>query len=259
MSSPLGAQIVTLARRSVTRTFRQPVLVVPNLLFPLFLLAVLSAGGKDVTKIHGFPTDSYITFLFGATLIQAATGAMTVAANGLGSDIETGFLSRLALTPMRSTALVAAQLAGVAVFVTVQAGVNVGVALAAGVHVKAGVAGGLALVGVAVLIGLAFGAIGLFAAARMGSAAQVQGLFAIALGLLFMSSMVMPRNLISSEWFKTVATYNPMSYLVEAARSLLIDGWDAQALERGCGIAAGAFVLAILATAVSLRRGGARA
>ena len=73
---------------------------------------------------------------------------------------------------------------------------------------------------------------------RTGSAEQVQGLFALALALLFMSSMVMPRNLIEEDWFKTIATYNPMSYLVEAPRSLLIDGWDAEALALGCGIAA---------------------
>ena len=58
------------------------------------------------------------------------------------------------------------------------------------------------------------------------------------LGLLFMSSMAMPRDLIQEDWFKTIATYNPISYLIEAARSLFINGWDAEALALGAGIAA---------------------
>ncbi len=85
---------------------------------------------------------------------------------------------------------------------------------------------------------LAFGSIGLLAAVRTGSAQQAQGVFVIWLGLLFMSSMIMPRNLITASWFKTVATYNPMSYLVEAPRSLFITGWDAQSLALGTAIAA---------------------
>jgi ABC-2 type transport system permease protein len=81
----------------------------------------------------------------------------------------------------------------------------------------------------------------------------VQTLFALFLGLLFMSSMVMPRNLIQEDWFKVIATYNPMSYLVEASRSLLISGWDGEALALGCGIAVGALILALTAAAVTLR------
>ena len=98
---------------------------------------------------------------------------------------------------------------------------------------KAGVGGALALIAVVLLVVLAFGAIGLLAAVQTGSAEQVQALFSVSLGLLFMSSMAMPRNLIQEDWFKTIATYNPMSYLVEATRSLFINGWDAEALALG--------------------------
>jgi ABC-2 type transport system permease protein len=128
------------------------------------------------------------------------------------------------------------------------------VALAAGASVSAGVPGAFVLIAVALLMVLAFGSIGLFAAAKTGSTAQVQGLFAIALGLLFMSSMIMPRNLVSADWFETIATYNPMSYLVEATRSLLITGWDAQALALGCGIAALMLLVGLSATVATLKR-----
>ena len=253
MNPSTAEQVQKLARRSIARTFRQPVLIVPNVVFPLFMLAVLSAGGKQITKVQGFPTHSYVTFILAATLVQGAASATMFAGNALGGDIETGFLSRLALTPVRASALVVAQLAGATVLGVMQAVLYLVVGLIAGVSVKTGVLGVLALLGIVVLMVLAFGATGLFLAVRTGSAEQVQGLFALALGLLFLSSMVMPRNLIQADWFKAIATYNPMSYLVEAGRSLLITGWDAQALALGCGIAVAIFVAALAVSITSLR------
>jgi ABC-2 type transport system permease protein len=247
-------QIGKLARRSIARTIRQPIIWVPNIFFGLFMMAVVSGAGDKVTDVEGFPTDSYLSFILGAILVQAAATASTITGNALGSDIESGFLNRLSLTPTRGSALLAAQLAGVAVIGVVQAGLFLGVGLAAGASVETGVGGTVALIGVVLLLILAFGSIGLLVAVRTGSAEKVQLLFAVSLGLLFMSSMIMPRNLIEQQWFETVATYNPMSYLVEAARSLLISGWDAEALALGCGIAAAAMLVALAASAATLRR-----
>jgi ABC-2 type transport system permease protein len=248
-----GGQVAALAKRSIARTLRQPVLLVPPILFPLFMLAVLSGAGGQITKVEGFPTNSYITFVLGATLIQGATGSMNTAGNALAEDIETGFLNRLSLTRMRGTALISAQLAGVAVLGVIQGTVTLLVGLAGGAHIKAGVGGGIVLIALVVLIFMAFGAFGIYFAIRTGNASQVQGLAALGLALLFMSSMVMPRNLMTKEWFKDIATYNPISYLVEATRSLLIEGWDGQALALGGGFAAAFVVIAVTAATRDLR------
>jgi len=253
-SSSLDAQVRTLVRRSIRRTLRQPVLVVPSVIFPLFMLAVLSSAGKQITHVKGFPTHSYITFIISATLIQGAAGATTLAGNSLGNDIETGFLRRIMLTPVRVPALIASQLAGVAVLGFFQAVLYLLVGLAGGASIKAGVGGALVVLALILLVSVAFGAIGLLAAILTGSAQQAQGVFVIALGLLFMSSMIMPRNLIKATWFKTIATYNPMSYLVEAPRSLFINGWDAQALELGGGIAVAILVIFLTLSARGLSR-----
>jgi ABC-2 type transport system permease protein len=250
----LASQVERLARRSITRTLRQPIIYVPNLFFGLFMLAVLSGNGDQVTKTKGFPTDSYTSFILGAILVQGAASASTMAGNALGSDIETGFLSRLALTRVRRSALIAAQLGGVAVLGVVQAAIFLGAALIGGATVATGVAGALALIGVVLLMILAFGAIGLLVAVQTGSPEKVQTLFALSLALLFLSSMIMPRNLINQHWFKIIATYNPMSYLVEATRSLLISGWNAEALAIGCGIAAAILIASLAAAAAILKR-----
>ena len=48
--------------------------------------------------------------------------------------------------------------------------------------------------------------------------------------------MNLPRNLIEVDWFRDLATINPVSYLIEALRSLVIEGWNAQALALGFGV-----------------------
>jgi ABC-2 type transport system permease protein len=252
--SSVREQLVPIARRSIARSIRQPILVIPSFIFPLFMLAVLSAAGGQVTRVPGFPTHSYLTFILGSTLIMGATGAMNAAGSAVASDIESGFLNRLALTRISGAALVSAQLAGVAVLGAIQSSLTLLVGLAGGASVKTGVAGGLVLIPLVVLIVMAFGAVGVYVAVQTGSPTGVQSLSALGIALLFMSSMVMPRNLISADWFKEIATYNPTSYLVEAPRSLLVSGWDGQALALGCGVAAAVLIVALGAAVASMGR-----
>ena len=69
----------------------------------------------------------------------------------------------------------------------------------------------------------------MFMAIRTGSGEAVQGMFPLFFIFLFFSSISMPRNLIEHEWFRTIATINPVSYLIEGIRSLFIYGWDGEA------------------------------
>ena len=71
--------------------------------------------------------------------------------------------------------------------------------------------------------------------------------------LLFLSSAFFPRELIEQEWFRTIATYNPVSYMVEGIRSLVITGWDAGALAASAGISAAAIVVFLALSARALR------
>src|SRR5213076_2085296 len=93
------------------------------------------------------------------------------------------------------------------------------------------------ILALSLLMTVGFGAIGLFAALRTGSGEAVQGMFPVFFVFLFLSSMSLPRDLIQTDWFREVATYNPVSYLLEAIRSLLIKGWDGEALALGFGVA----------------------
>ena len=253
MSSRLGTQVATLARRSIVRTLRQPAMVVPALFFPLILLAV-NAGGLDAaTRLPGFPTPSYLTFALAIAFIQGALFAANSAGTNVANDVESGFLNRLSLTPLRRTALLVGQLAGIVVLGLIQAAAFLTAGLAAGADLEAGVPGALVIVVLSLLISLGFGAVGAFAALRSGSGEAVQGMFPLMFAVLFLSSVNLPRDLIEIDWFRTVATWNPVSYMLEAIRSLLIEGWDPEALALGFAAAAGLVIIAVTAASMALR------
>jgi len=253
VSPTLRTQVGTLAWRSIKRTLRQPALLVPSFLFPLILLAV-NAGGLDAaTNIPGFPTDSYLDFALAIAFIQGALFAVSNAGTDVARDVQTGFMSRLSLTPVRGAPLLAGQLAGPTALGLLQALVFLGVGLIAGARLESGLGGVFVLLGLAVLIAMAFSTLGAFIALRTGSGEAVQGFFPLLFVLLFLSSMSLPRDLIEIDWFRTVATYNPVSYLIEAMRSLFIVGWDGEALALGFGLALVIFVVALMLAAAALR------
>jgi ABC-2 type transport system permease protein len=185
--------------------------------------------------------------------MQGALFATTNAGTDLARDVQTGFLNRLALTPLRGTALLAGQLAGIVALALLQSILYLSVGLAAGVEFEAGPAGILVLLALAVLIAIGFGAVGAFLALRTGSGESVQALFPLLFVLLFLSSMNLPRDLIEIDWFRTVATINPVSYLIEGLRSLVITGWDAQALALGFGFGLAIAAAALAASSLALK------
>src|SRR5438309_9255916 len=137
----LADQVFYVARRSVVRTARQPANIIAPLLFPMLLLAVNSGGLKAETRLPGFPTSSFVAFALAVPFIQGALFATMNAGTDLARDIQTGFLSRLSLTPMRRLAVLGGQLGGVVAMGLVQALVYLSVGLAVGVHIHAGVLG----------------------------------------------------------------------------------------------------------------------
>jgi ABC-2 type transport system permease protein len=231
-------QVAELAWRSIRRTVRQPASIIPAFLFPMFFLALNAGGLSRATDIPGFPTDSYLAFYLSMPFMQGALFATTNAGSDLGRDVQTKFLNRLALTPVPGWALLVGQLAGVLAISVTSSMVFLTVGVLAGVTIESGLLGVLVLVVLATLIAFAVSSIGVMIGVRSGSAEAVQGMFPLFFIFMFLSSVAMPRPLIEHDWFRYIATANPASYLIEALRSLIITGWDGQALALGFVIAA---------------------
>jgi ABC-2 type transport system permease protein len=246
----IWTQAPELARRSIMRTIRQPAAVIPATTFPLILVAINSVGLKSATTLPGFPTSSYITFALAFAFIQAGTFAVIGTGQNLAEDNQSGFFNRLQLTPIHPAALVAGQLAGTLVLGLFQASTYIAIGLIAGAHIQGGA---LVLIALSMVISLAFGSIGLAVGMRVDAPEKVQGLFPLIFVFLFLSSINLPRNLIQTEWFREVATYNPVSYMVEGLRSLLITGWDGEALALGFACALGILAIGLILASLGLK------
>ena len=247
------SEVALLAQRSVVRTLRQPAMVFPSLFFPLLLLSINSSGLDTATRLPGFPTDSYFQFALAIPFIQGALFSANSAGTNVASDIESGFLNRLALTPLRRISLMLGQLTGILALGLIQALTFLLVGITFGDGIAAGPAGAVVLVLLSLTISLAFGGVGALIALRSGTAEAVQASFPLFFAALFLSSMSLPRNLIESDWYQTVATWNPVSYMIEGIRSLVIVGWDPEAIALGFACAGGVAAIAITLANGALR------
>jgi ABC-2 type transport system permease protein len=249
LAQPVGE----LAHRSLMQAARRPSLNVPPIVFPVILLGINVGGLDAAAKLPGFPSKSYLDFAISFCFMQGALFAMVNAGTILAADVQTGFINRLALTPVHRAALMLGYLTGV-LAVSLLAGLGyLGVGFIAGMEVKAGPAGVVALIGFAMVIAMAFALLGAFAGLRAGNGQAVQGLFPLFFVLFFLSPILLPRDLIEHDWFRTVATYNPVSYLVEGLRSLIITGWDGEALALGFGFAMALALAGMLGAEAALR------
>jgi len=249
----MTGQVLELARRSLLQTLRQPALVVPSIVFPLVLVAVATGGLDAATSLPGFPSASYLDFILAVPFIQGPLFAMVNAGSALARDVESGFLKRLAMTPMQRAALLVGQLAGVLAVALLSSVIYLAAGFLFGMDFQAGALGVPVLLGLALMIALSFASLGALVGLRSGSGEAVQGFFPLFFVLLFLSSMYLPRPLIEQDWFRTIATYNPVSYLLEGVRSFVITGWDGEALALGFGIAAAIAVVSITASSFALR------
>ena len=246
-------QVGAVARRSATAVLRQRALIIFPMLFPLILFAINGSSLSRVTELPGFPTHSYRAFLLAFPFVQGAMFVSISTGTAIARDVESGFLNRLALTPLRSDAMLFGQLGGAFVLGCVQAVVYLLVGLATGVNFVSGVGGVLVLLTLSLSISFAFASLGGLLALRLGTGEAIQGIFPLLFVLLFLSSATLPRNVIGTAWFREIATYNPISYMVEGLRSLVIQGWNAQALELAFGLS-----LALAAISLTLARGAMR-
>jgi len=249
----MPAQVGLLAGRAIKRIVRNPAQMVFPILFPLILLAVNASGLDAATDLPGFPAASYLDFALAIPFMQGALFAALNSGQDLARDIEGGFLDRLAMTPLSGAALLAGQLGGALFMGLISAVLYLVVGVAFGVGIATGVGGALVLLLLALTISAAFACFGTFVALRAGTGEAVQGFFPLFFVLLFLSSAFFPRDLIEQDWFATIATYNPVSYMVEGIRSLVIAGWDGQALAQAFAIALIAIVGFLALSARALR------
>jgi ABC-2 type transport system permease protein len=245
------AQVLALARRSVVATLRQPPVWFPALLFPLLLAAVNSAAFNRATALPGFPpVDSFFDFLLPASMIQGVMFGAVAGGSDIALDIEDGFFERLLAAPIWRPSILVGRLAGGAVLGAIQALLFISVFSVFGARIHAGVPGFLVLVLVAMVMAIGIGGVAAAIGVRSGSQETVQNSFPLIFILLFLSSAFFPTQLMTG-WYQQLAEANPITWVIDASRHLVIVGWSWTEAAKALGVALG---LAVASVATATRQ-----
>jgi ABC-2 type transport system permease protein len=183
----------------------------------LFFFVVNIATLKKLTGSH--PGFSYTAFEMATAILLGVTGVSRAPA--LVLDVQTQYLDRLLLTPVRRTAIL---LGHMAADVAVAAALTVPIlvlGLILGVRFEGGVLGAVAFIALAALWSLAFAGFGYAIALKTGNPAAVNSMFLLFFPFLFLTSSYVPRAQLSG-WLNTVAGFNPVTYLLDGLRSLVL-------------------------------------
>ncbi len=242
-----------LSRRSLVNTIRQPIAIIPALTFPLVFLAINASVLEKSIQLPQFPpVDSFLQFMIATTIIQGGLFGAIASGADMARDIEGGFFDRLIATPVSRTSLLVGRLAGAFMLAFLQAWLFFAIAMPFGLEVEGGAIGMVGVAIISAVAGTGMGAFSVAIALKTGSSEVVQGTFPLIFISFFISSAFFPRTLMNG-WFETVATVNPLSHMIEGARSLVIFGWDFSEFAVGLGIAFGIFVLGLLVSLLALR------
>ncbi len=228
--------LTSIASRALRAVPRDPAAVAPPVFIALFFFIVNIATLKKLTGNH--PGFSYTAFEMATAILLGVTGVSRAPA--LVLDVQTQYLDRLLLTPVRRTAILLGHMAAdVAVAAALTLPILV-LGIILGVRFEGGLLGALAFVALAALWSLAFAGFGYAIALKTGNPAAVNSMFLLFFPFLFLTSSYVPRSQLSG-WLNTVAGFNPVTYLLDGLRSLVL-GHSWQWVQLGQAAAAIALV-----------------
>jgi ABC-2 type transport system permease protein len=252
LAAPAGlvSDVVAITGRAIRGILREPELFIFALIIPVFFFVVQIGALADVAEqTLGIP--EYAAFQLPISILFAA--ASTSGGNALVLDIAGGYWDKLSLTPAHRSALVVGNLFGEMFAVLGYSLVLLLFGFAIGVRFEDNpIVGPLGLLALTLLFGIGFASVSLAVALATGSVRATQSTFIIFFPLLFLTPSALPRELMTG-WFETAVSLNPMTYVVEAARSFL-GVYNAGVVFRGFLAAALFSALTFALTALAFRR-----
>jgi ABC-2 type transport system permease protein len=245
--------VAALGRRALSVQFRRAQFLMPTFVLPLLLLAVIASGTSAGRELDEFPdVSSYLGFVVAGTLLQGALLSGLTSGMAIATDIEGGFFDRLLAAPVRRSSLVFGRLAGTLGLAVLQMTWFLLVALLFGASYPGGVLGAVGAAGLAVLTAVGIGGLATAIAIRTGSMSLMQSIFPLVFVFLFTAPAFFPRDLLTPT-LHDISAYNPLTYVVEAARGLLQDDTSLGDPLLGLGAAVGLVVFATALATLALR------
>jgi ABC-2 type transport system permease protein len=208
------------------KAVRNPFVLVVSLVQPIIFLVLFTevfgtVAGGAVNR--GIPGISYETYLVPAIAIQVALAAAITSGVGLVNDIENGMFEKILVTPMNRAAVFVGKTAAEVFRIAVQIAIILGLGVLLGAEVATGLVGAVGIVAVGVLFSLWFVAFSnALAILTRDQESTIIGANLLQFPLLFLSSAFLPLDALPG-WIRTFARFNPVTYGVDAARSLMVD------------------------------------
>ena len=220
-----------LAGRAIRESLRQPGVEITNVFIPLFFLAV-STGAIANFSQRGFGVENYLAFQLPVAVLQAVAGSSSASGIAIVLDMERGYFDKLLLTPASRWSLIIGRVWADAVRAVFFASIMLIAALAAGSGMASGIPGAILILVIAGLFGGAYSGIGIFIAMRTGNAQAAQAGFLLFFPLLFMAPAFAPLA-VFDDWLRWIATVNPVTYIMEGMRGLVMEGYGWPVTEGG--------------------------
>lgn len=240
--------LAAVANRSLRQLPRDMASIIPALFVPLFFYAVTIGALSGIADFSAIEID-YKAFQLPVAIITTVTGLSRAAA--LVTDIKDGYFDRLLLTPVnRVSLLLGLMVADFVVFVALCVPV-VSLGLIVGVDFPTGPLGVLLFIFLGTLWGLMYTGFPYAIALRSGNPTAVNNSFLLFFPFVFLTTAWLPQENLSG-WMSAIATWNPVTYMLEGMRSLFVD-WDGVALGKGLAAILGVGVVAQIFAFMALR------
>jgi len=221
----------SVALRSLRALPREPELLIPSLIFPVFFFAVNIGTLQDFAQ-RGIPGLDYRAFQLPTAIIFAVTGISR--AHAVVTDIQSGYFDRLLMSPVRRLPLVLGMMAADFAQIIILSVPVILLGMLVGVRFETGLLGLLLFLLISGFWGLAFTGFSYAMALKTASAGMVNTTFMLFLPFVFLTTATLPLEALTG-WMATIARFNPMTYLLGGLRSLLYGGWQPALLMQAAG------------------------
>lgn len=257
-SAPFWQQVTMMTWRYLVTIFRTPEAIIPPIAISVFFLVIYeSTLGEASGFLPELQGKSYIGFILPLSIVSASLSGGGIAGQSLVRDLESNYFDKLLLTPISRIALLLGPIMAGAVILLIQASIVMVIAVLLGLQPATGIGGVLLVLLLSMFVGISIAGFTVSAALGSGSAAATQGASFIFFPLTFLTASFVPLELLDG-WLQTAARLNPITYVLEAMRSLMIEGWNTELLLQGalaCAlICVVTFGLALFALRVRTRR-----
>jgi ABC-2 type transport system permease protein len=215
-----------LGQRALREAWRTPEALFPTLFIPLFFLVVNVGQAARIFPstttefLHG---QGYGAFQLPASLLLAAS--FGTAALFLVEDIEGGYFDKLRSAPVSRTSIVLGRLIAEAFKGVLIAVAIIVLGVIFGIEIASGVVGFVLLVALTALWAVVFTGFMQLIALKTRSAAATNSGGLVFFPLLFLTPNFVPRDLLTQP-MEIAATLNPVTYVMESMRTLILEDLD---------------------------------